>query len=446
MPSSPQLRQPLGDRSNSSSPFLEGQSYATPHLSSKNLRKDGICAVTDSHKQETESDDNGDKSFVSNKFDSSTRYSNNTEDEGQLEDATFSFRHLDALLEFSQIPPNQALRSERGQKKRVKSFDENAIKEIIYSTSLFGSPCPSEPSSVTSSPNQSTSSSGSFIHEPIFDNTSIIPHSGLSDEEEWRVIGSDNSIDTYDEGEDEPTEICQVVNPVRWAFPIPKPIFMTDPAISNKTTERKLQPIGEESLEPPSAQTPPQSQINTRDVEDFSQDVTSSKPCLNRPPIPSLLSFTDNTPPSDRHRVRPERFYRSRYGPADPDSLRKWSFERHKLERTTGFPIAMSTSNPSKENYALFPRAGNLLQLRKESHTSLFDDWCLSFVDLSVIRRSLYAFDLRMRTGSGLCWAEEEEVKQLIGRHQDWEHDWDRRWRVASLLFSDDEEDIEEVF
>lgn len=94
----------------------------------------------------------------------------------------------------------------------------------------------------------------------------------------------------------------------------------------------------------------------------------------------------------------------------------------------------------------LFPRAGDFRKLHSpESHTGAFnDDWCLGYVDISFIQKTLFAFDMRMRIGSDMWEAEEDAFYREFGDNKEWERNWDMRWQIATLLLNQPDEEEEE--
>ncbi|KAG8822517.1 hypothetical protein FRC17_009555 [Serendipita sp. 399] len=289
-----------------------------------------------------------------------------------------------------------------------------------------------------------------------------IPSSGLSEEEELEVIG--------------PATVCDL-SPV--VSPTP-PIFLSEPGNAPRIVDYVLQLADEEEEEDvPSfdivkKRKPPPSPS----LSDIYRKSMICKLLATKPITPSLLSFTEETHCVSRRRYHPLRMFKTRYCAPESDTLRKMCLERRRLLRVGlldpplslhqhhyrhkedeyGRREGMGTLNrrggeggremAAAANPYVFPRSGSLHHLRSPDSTAWAEDWGLGYVDLSFIHKSLFSFDLRMRMGRcGGLWAEdEEEILASFGRNREWEHDWERRWRVASWLmnYDDDEEEEDE--
>jgi hypothetical protein len=348
-------------------------------------------------------------------------------EDGNNENFDISPSQFTTVIDNNFVP---APKSQPLPKRKVSPGEENTPQAIIYSTS----------SSVTSTSSASSDSDSSSLA-----NVSIIPSSGLSEEEELEVVGvgaffgeEQGGVEAKDEGQ---------LTYVRWAIPIPTPTFLPEPSKS----EIKIEYIEKLNEEDMTEQPPPIQQFVRRkpvptdvpsSLMSSSREALISKVAATRPITTSLLSFTEDTSPHERQRQHPERLWRTRNATPDSDILRKACIERRRLVRAGLLLPLPSTPLPSPPKYFLYPRAGDLRALRSDESTACAEDFYLSYVDLSFIRKTLFAFDMRMRTGSDLWGDEIEEIYRWFGRDGEWEVDWDTRWRVAAWLLnqSDDED------
>jgi hypothetical protein len=333
--------------------------------------------------------------------------------------------HFTPVIDNSPAP---VAKSQPLPRRKTPSCEDDTPQAIIYSTSSF----------VTSNSSVSSDSDCSSVL-----NVSLIPSSGLSEEEELEVVGSDPFGKEKNETR---TKEDAHLTYIRWTIPISAPIFLPEPAKS----EIKIGNVGEVILEEDAERLPPvQRSIKRKPVPTeapslmaTSREVLMSKLTVTRPTTTSLLAFTEDTSPNERRRQHPERVWRTRNATPDSDILRKSSVERRRLVRAGLLPPLPSTPRPSPPKYFLYPRAGDLRALRSDESTACAEDFYLGYVDLSFIRKTLFAFDMRMRTGSDLWGDEMEEIYRWFGREGEWEVDWDTRWKVAAWLLnqSDDEE------
>ncbi|KIM30381.1 hypothetical protein M408DRAFT_327999 [Serendipita vermifera MAFF 305830] len=303
---------------------------------------------------------------------------------------------------------------------------DSSSLDIIYSTS--------------SSPSSSLSSEDDI---PSLGDISVIPSSGLSEEEELQVVGMADMF-----GEEESDNITSV----QWGTSSSNHVFFPEPSKTTLKTEKIIKLIEEN----PPEQPPPTGHALRRkpvpleppSLMTTSREALLSKLSATRPSTPSLLSFTPDTPAIRRQYQ--ERARKTRNITPDSDQLRKACVERRRLVRTGLLSDSLSASDSTTSpKYFLYPRAGNLHALRSENSSACLEDYYLGYVDLSFIRKTLYAFDMRMRLGTvGTdLWSDEmEEIHRYFGREKEWEVDWDTRWKVAAWLLHpyDDEDGSEE--
>ena len=271
-------------------------------------------------------------------------------------------------------------------------------------------------------------------------NVGQIPGVGLTEEGEYNVV---------EQAEYSPFTVD--VPPVRNVSPpvfIQAPTSSVDPALRSVTPSPDMDDDTDCLLRvriSPVKRKP----VPVRTLSEISRERLLAKHIATKPYTPSLLSFTEDTTPAQRLRFHPDRFFKSRNMAPDTDALRKTSVERSRLVRV-GFIFpsrsqAISDERERAVNPYTFPRAGNLRHLRSVETNTWVEDWSLGYVNLGFIHKTLFAFDLRMRTGHDLWVEEEHEILASFGRNREWETDWEVRWRVASWLmhYSDDEEEEE---
>jgi len=346
----------------------------------------------------------------------------------------FDLVQFNTLLENS-APP--AAKSHPLPRRKAVSYNDPPPQKIIYSTSSSLSSTPP----MISHPDRS-----SLLH------VSVIPLSGLSEEEELDVVGPRDLFDEEREMEEEEhkaTEEEVHLTPLRWATSISTPVFLPEPAKSEIKVERIKKPSEEDRIEPlPSSiehvvrrKPAPPTEVVVPPLLVQSREAQLSKIIATRPTTTSLLSFTDDTPHPPRRRRHPERSWRTRHVTSDRSLLRKSCVERRRLVRVGLLLPPPPPPRAPPPKYFLYPRAGSLRALRSDDSTACAEDFYLGYVDLSFIRKTLFAFDMRMRTGGDL-WAEEvEEIYHWFGREREWEVDWDTRWKVATWLLNQPEED-----
>jgi hypothetical protein len=337
-------------------------------------------------------------------------------------------------------PPRRTLSDrERSGKKRIQTFDDSSSNDVIYSTSSsLDSTSSSESCSSTSDSTGPLSPDSSAL----FEEAEPVPICMLSTNERTAIIGAGSWFSEDDE--DVVTDSRALsTNPLCWNSSLTTQVSLTrstKPEIKVDVLDQLLGLEGSRRRSYP--QLIKRKPVPTRLLKDISREMLMAKLVATRPVTPSLLSFTEFTSPSARRRVHTARVMRSRYGPPDSDALRRNCVERYRLLRSGVSFDAPSSPGPKP---FLFPRAGDLSQLRSLDSTAFVDDWHLGYVDLSFIQKTLFAFDMRMRVGCDLWAAEEDEIYRLFGDTKEWERDWDMRWRIASwLLNQSDEEDLEE--
>jgi hypothetical protein len=328
-----------------------------------------------------------------------------------------------------------------------KSFQRSASitsEDIIYSTSLSYSSSPSSASGSSAFSLDSEPSVGHAFSGPPLDAITVVPSSGLTEMEERRIIESHGlSQSLEDEGDADDEEDFDAI--IGRGVIVPAPMFLPEPSIVSKRDKDpiKLVKPAEEDEEVQPTEIPDWPCPISKSLSTRSREAQLARIYETRPVTPSLLSFTDDTPRAMRRRVHLKRTWQARYGPMEPDALRKASYERSRLLRSGLRFLPAFPPMPHEQNVLLFPRAGNLHQLHSPESNGSLEDYALGYVDLSFIRKSLYAFDLRMRTGTDLWSDDEVDVHNLFGDNRQWEMDWNIRWRVAYWLLQDEDDDEE---
>lgn len=296
----------------------------------------------------------------------------------------------------------------KGHRRRVRSCDDIHFKTIIYAGS--------------------DSCADSFFdgEEDLLDHIAPIPHSGLSEEEEWR-FGPTPFTEDEDEESTTPATF-EADTPFHWNVPISSQVVYFDECKSTQFSH---------CSEPRKTRGVYRKPVPTTSLEEISRDLMLCKVMETRPLITSLLCLTDDTPAHARYRCHNERAARTKYPSPDPDSLRRESLERRRLLKH-GYTFApQPTPLLDMNKPELFPRAGDLFQLHCSTSSAIIDDWQLGNVAFYCIQKLLFSFDLRMRTRDWL-WEDEEEVFNSLGDAKEWEFDWEKRWKVAIWLLAQD--------
>ncbi|PVG01196.1 hypothetical protein CPB86DRAFT_781775 [Serendipita vermifera] len=316
--------------------------------------------------------------------------------------------------------------------------------EIIYSTSSSYSSSPSCSSGSSAFSVNSDTSLGHVFCGPPLDELTIVPLPGLTEMEEKDMIEAyDISQSLEDDGDaDDEGDLDAILG--RGVL-VPAPVFLAEPSLrsNDDLNPIKLTKVAEEDEEVQCTEIVESPHTTVKSLSARSREAQLARIYETRPLTPSLLSFTDDTPTAIKRRVHPKRMWQARYGPIESDALRKESCERRRLLRSglRFLPAFPPLSN--EQNILLFPRAGSLHQLHSPDSNGSLEDYALGYVDFSFIRKSLYAFDLRMRTGTDLWSDDEVDMHQLFGDNRQWEMDWNIRWRVAYWLLQDEDEDEE---
>ncbi|CAG8546948.1 15390_t:CDS:2, partial [Acaulospora colombiana] len=242
---------------------------------------------------------------------------------------------------------------------------------------------------------------------PPSDEMTIVPPSGLTEMEERCMIEAYDIPNSPEDDGDADDEDCDAI--IGRGVLVPAAVFLPDPSANanRDASSIKLVKIIEEGEEVHSTEIPERSHPIVKSLSTRSREAQLARIYETRPVTTSLLSFTDDTPMAVKRRVHPKRMWQARYGPVESDALRKESCERRRLLQSglRFLPAFPPLSN--EPNLLLFPRAGSLHQLHSPESNGSLEDYALGYVDLSFIRKSLYAFDLRMRTGTDL-WSDEE--------------------------------------